>query len=87
MAKCSFDVPFTGSASDLVVKLREKVEGADGTFNGDTSSGNYLVPTPLGKIEGTYKINAQIISVVITKKPIVISCHAIETFVQKEIEQ
>lgn len=85
-ASCQFTLPFSGSAQDFVNKARQKVQGAGGTFNGNTSNGSFSVPIPIvGSVEGNYQINGQQVSINITKKPFVISCSAIESYVRSQI--
>jgi hypothetical protein len=80
MPQCTFSINFTGSASDLITKVETAIDNAGGSFTGDTSSGSYSVPTPLGQIKGTYTMNnASPINIVITQKPFLVSCNDIET--------
>jgi len=55
---CNFTITFQGSAGDFVAKAKAKVEENNGTFDGDTSSGSFDVPTPIGHISGDYSISA-----------------------------
>jgi hypothetical protein len=85
MAKCNLQFPFIDSVSDLVTNLKDRIEQANGDFNGNTSGGSFSVPTPLGRIEGTYKINGQLLLIAISKRPIIISCNKIAQFIENEI--
>ena len=78
MAKCEFGIDFTGSAQDLIEKAEKAIQDAGGSFSGDTSSGSFSVPTPLGKINGKYTISGQTIHITITEKPLLVPCKMIE---------
>lgn len=84
-AACHFKVSFSGSAQDLVDRARQKVQGAGGTFDGDAGSGSFSVPTPLGHVQGDYQISGQALTVNITKKPFLIPCSAIESYVKSRL--
>ncbi|MBC7383410.1 MAG: hypothetical protein H7296_10550 [Bacteroidia bacterium] len=79
MSHCSFSIEFNGDANSLITKVSEAINGAGGVFNGDTSSGNFSTPTPLGEIIGNYMLNdSSPIHITISKKPFLVSCKAIE---------
>lgn len=83
---CTFDINITGSADSFVASAKSKVEENGGTFTGDASSGNFDVPLPLGQhISGDYAINGLVVSINITHKPFVISCGAIESYINSHI--
>jgi len=82
---CNFIITITESAATFVANAKTQVENADGTFTGDTSSGTFDVPTPVGHISGSYAVNGQQITVNITHKPIVISCNAIENYINEHL--
>jgi hypothetical protein len=79
MANCSFSIPFSGTAADIKSKAEDAIVKAGGSFAGDTISGNFSVPTPLGEIKGTYTMdNTSPINIKISEKPFFISCKIIE---------
>jgi len=78
---CNFTITFQGSAGDFVAKAKAKVEENNGTFDGDTSSGSFDVPTPIGHISGDYSIEGQDITINISHKPLVIGCGAIQNYI------
>ena len=84
---CNFDLPFTGSASGFVDKIKNKIEGAGGTFNGNESNGTFSVATPIGGIEGNYSVNGQAAAINITQKPFLLSCKAIEKYVVGDTDE
>ena len=87
MAKCNFSIDFKGSAEDLVAKMKKAIEDAGGIFSGNTQNGSFSVPTPLGKIAGTYTISGQTIHITITDKPFFVSCSTIEDKIKEYIGQ
>ncbi|MDB5110173.1 MAG: hypothetical protein JWR67_1287 [Mucilaginibacter sp.] len=82
---CNFNITFTETVADFVTKIKTRIEGANGSFQGDETSGEFSVPTPIGKIEGNYSITGQDAAITITRKPILISCHAIEEYTNKSL--
>lgn len=75
---CQFSIPFSGDPETLIKRVQQEIEKARGAFNGDSMQGNFEVKTPLGSIEGDYRIAGQEISIAITDKPFFISCERIE---------
>lgn len=78
MAQCNFSIQFSGSPDDLALKARKAIMGAGGNFQGNASSGNFDVSTPLGSIRGNYVIEQPLIHVTIVSKPFLVSCSLIE---------
>lgn len=78
MAKCEFSFEFSESADSLVNKATEVMAKAGGVFKGDTSSGQFDLPTPLGAVKGSYAITGSTIRMSIDQKPMLISCSRIE---------
>jgi hypothetical protein len=82
---CAFDINITESADTFVANAKAQVEGAGGTFNGDTSSGSFNVPTPpLGHVSGTYTINGATVSINIDHHGL-IPCGTIEDYVKSHL--
>jgi hypothetical protein len=76
---CDFSIDFTGTPQDLISKAETAIGDAGGAFTGDETAGSFTVPTPLGQIKGAYTINASTITISISKKPLLVSCAAIES--------
>jgi len=88
MSACpEFSVAFNVSPEELVARAKKAVEDAGGTFNGNAEKGEFKVPTPFGAVAGTYRISASKIYILITEKPFLIICGAIESFVRNWIPQ
>ncbi|WP_018344036.1 hypothetical protein [Cytophaga aurantiaca] len=80
MAACTFDIPFTQNVNEMIKTIQEsilKVENA--AFEGNSSSGSFSLPTPLGQIKGTYKITATLAHFAIIEKPMLVPCSLIES--------
>ena len=75
---CQFTIPFSNSADNVVNRAKQEIEQTGGFFNGDSSQGRFQVKTPLGTIGGSYQVIGQEISMVIEKKPFLLSCKRIE---------
>jgi hypothetical protein len=76
---CHFTITFQGSAGDFLAKA--KVEKNNGTFDGDTSSCTFYVPTPLGHVSGDYSIAGHEIAINIIQKPIIVRCVGIRNYI------
>lgn len=80
MATCTFAISFTQGVNEMIHTVQEsilKVEKA--TFNGNSSSGNFSLPTPLGHVNGIYKITDSIAHFSIVEKPMLVPCSLIES--------
>lgn len=87
MAKCNFSIDFEGPIAPLIEKASNEIIAAGGSFNGDINSGSFQIPTPLGKVSGSYTVRGNAINFEITNKPIVISCAKIEAELRKRLDQ
>ena len=83
---CQFDIELTSTPDDLVQKAQEMVHGAGGSFAGDTERGEIKVKLPVGAIEGTYVIESGSIRFQIDKKPMLVPCGTIETFIRDRLK-
>ncbi len=84
---CEFSIPFQQSAKELVNKARESISNAGGVFDGTTEAGTFNLQTPLGAVTGNYTIADGNISIVIGKKPLVVSCGLIRSTLQNYLAQ
>jgi len=78
----SFTVQYPGDKSELLNKIKSTV-GSQGQLEGDDSLGVFEGSTPVGKIEGSYRINGDDITITIDKKPFLVS----ESRIQDEFEK
>jgi hypothetical protein len=77
---CNLTIDFNEPASSLIQKLKSKVAGQNGTFNGDENSGSIDVPVLGSHISGSYTISGQQMALVINHKPFLISCNQIQSY-------
>lgn len=81
-----FDVNFSGDAAQLIAKVKTEIEAQDGSFTGDTNAGNISISLPIvGSIEGTYKINGQVITITLTKTPAFVPCDMIANKIREAL--
>lgn len=75
---CQFNIPFAGEGERLLSRAQEAIETAGGTFSGNAVEGVFRAKTPIGSIQGTYRLLGQQVVLAITKKPFLLSCARIE---------
>ena len=86
MAACDpFKISFQGSAEELFEKIKKLVQENGGTISGNSSGGSLSVSTPVGKVDADYSVSGQECTITITKKPFLLSCSAIESFIKGHI--
>jgi hypothetical protein len=78
MSKCNFSIQFSGSADVLVQKAKTAITSNGGQFDGDESSGAFIISTPVGKVSGYYAVDGQNFNIGIEDKPFLVSCSKIE---------
>ncbi|WP_149240299.1 hypothetical protein [Dyadobacter sp. 32] len=79
----TFEVPFEGEAKDIISKAKTAIEKVEGSFKGDLTEGEFLVPAKVGDVEGTYVVNQQNFVVTIHKKPFIAPYSMIEDALRK----
>lgn len=82
---CKFQLPFSEPAESAVQKAKAAVENQNGSFNGDTISGNFELTVFGNFIKGNYTIEGQVLNLEVTDKPLFVPCSMIESFLKKEI--
>jgi hypothetical protein len=79
MSACApFNIPFTGSANDLLEKAKSKLAQMNGTITGSETAGSFAVSSPIGAVTGTYTISGQTFTVTVTEKPMMLGCGMLE---------
>jgi hypothetical protein len=86
MSACNFNIPFSGSASDIIGKARSAVSSQGGNFQGDDTSGQFDVSIFGNKIKGSYKISGQTLDLTIDDKPFLVPCSTIESFLKNQLK-
>ncbi len=87
MSDCNFTIPFEGPADKLLIKARFAVESQGGNFTGDTNAGSFDVSVFGNNIVGSYTVNEQNFNIIITDKPFLIPCSAIESFLKNQLNK
>jgi hypothetical protein len=82
---CTFEVNVNGSADAVVEKARGLIQEAGGTFDGGQETGQYSLKLPLGQVLGTYFVQGNTIGFRIDKKPMLLPCSAIESYLRSRI--
>ncbi len=82
---CSFTIDFTTTAATVADNMKTKISANEGTFTGDATSGTFAVPTPVGEIDGNYRIISQQVTFEITNKPFFLPCGQIENYVKANL--
>lgn len=76
---CEFSINFKQEPSELVAKANDAIRNAGGTFDGNENAGMFALKTPLGEVAGNYTIQQKTITVIIGKKPMLLSCNLVKT--------
>lgn len=82
---CKFQLPFSVPAESALEKAKSAVESQGGTFNGDTTSGDFELTVFGNHIKGNYTIEGQLLNLEVTDKPFFVPCSMVESFLKKEI--
>jgi hypothetical protein len=85
MSECSFKFKIEAAPAETIKKVKTKIEEEGGNFNGDENKGNFSLPTPIGEIEGGYKVTADELKIDIYKKPSFIPCSMLESELKKRL--
>lgn len=83
---CTFTIDLSRSPEDIVEKAKQMIEENGGSFAGDVIKGGYRVKLPIGSVEGNYTIEGSSIRFDITKKPMLVPCGAIESFLRDRLK-
>jgi len=86
MKTCNFSIAQTQPIEQLIDKAKNAIVSAKGTFEGDMEKGKFALSTPVGKIEGNYKVQPDSIVFEITDKPMMLACSMIENQLKKYLE-
>lgn len=81
---CTFKIPFSGAAEQVLNRARTAVEGQGGKFIGTEASGEFEVSV-MGTIKGSYTVMGNELGIVIDSKPLFVSCGMIESFLKSKL--
>lgn len=82
---CDFTINFTGTADELVAKIKAKVLANSGTFTGDVNAGSFYISIALSHVDGTYMISGRSMMVEITHKPFFLSCNQVKQYIEDNL--
>ncbi|MDB5246801.1 MAG: hypothetical protein JWQ40_1195 [Segetibacter sp.] len=82
---CIIKIGFEKTPEEIINKAKLAIEGQNGTFTGDSTRGSFRVAVPLGSVAAEYIISGNELEVTVTKKPFIVSCRKIESFLKDHI--
>lgn len=85
MAACKFIIPYTGSAEETLSRAKSLMQSQGGTFEGDTTGGNFQVSVFGSTITGSYTVAGQDMTIIIEDKPFLVPCSTIEGFLRNQL--
>ncbi|HMK50606.1 MAG TPA: hypothetical protein VK435_11180 [Thermodesulfovibrionales bacterium] len=84
--KHSFIVTVREQISSILSKIKSKITGSGGTFDGNAESGSFAGRSRLGTIKGGYRsISDNEIEITIEDKPFLVPYSAIESEIKKSL--
>lgn len=82
---CQFTLPVPGAPEDMYLQARSAILKQGGSVDGTSHTGSATLPTPLGPVSIDYKLGAAGLQVLVTDKPMFVSCAQIEDGMRKAI--
>lgn len=86
MPACTFSIPFSGSATDLLNRAQAAIHEQGGHFRSDETSGFFELTVLGSEIKGSFDISGQELNVTIDSKPFMIPCSTIQHYLGKQLE-
>ncbi|MDR3679046.1 MAG: hypothetical protein P4L41_03695 [Flavipsychrobacter sp.] len=86
MSDCNFDLNIKDTAAAFLAKAQGLSKKMNGSFDGDTASGTFNIPTPFGKLIGTYVTEGLVVHITVTDKPMLMACGVIESLLKGYLE-
>ncbi|CAN5242802.1 hypothetical protein BH11BAC6_BH11BAC6_12870 [soil metagenome] len=80
---CNFSIKFDSNVHHIISRAKDAINGAGGNFEGNEETGGFDLNTFMGQIQGNYNILDDLISINITKKPMLVPCGEIEKQLRK----
>jgi hypothetical protein len=84
---CSFSLPFDGTPEEMFPVARRAILKQGGAVDGTSRAGSAVLPTIAGEVAVNYTISAGALSIVVTDKPMLVSCAQIQDGFRKAIAQ
>lgn len=85
MSACNFNIPFSGDPEVILEKAKHAVEKQSGNFTGDTNSGSFDVSFFGQSVAGSYTVSGSELNIVVDRKPFMVPCSAIESFLKSQL--
>ena len=82
---CSFKIPFSGSAEEILAKAKSAVQSQGGNFSGNNSGGSFDVTAVGNTIKGSYTVIGNELNIEINSKPFFLPCSTIEQFLKAQL--
>lgn len=82
---CSFTLPLSGTPEEVFPAARAAILKEGGSVDGTSRSGSATLPTPVGEVSVNYKITEGALAIVVTDKPLLVSCGQIQDGFRKAI--
>jgi hypothetical protein len=71
-------IDLTRPIADVLKDARKRAAAKGGSVTGDDAAGAFSGATPLGAIEGTYRVSGRTVELEITQKPMILGLALIE---------
>ncbi|MBA3648520.1 MAG: hypothetical protein H0W62_08220 [Chitinophagales bacterium] len=84
---CQFSIPFKGNASTIISRVNEAITKAGGSFTTAGNTGSFHISPPIGKISGEFAIEASLMKINISHKPVFIPCKTIEQYIARYLAE
>jgi hypothetical protein len=86
MPACNFNIPFSGSPSDLLQRAQAAIHEQGGQFRGNDTSGFFNLTVLGSEIKGSFNVSGQELNVTIDSKPFMIPCSTIQSYLTKHLD-
>lgn len=80
---CNFQIEFPSLATEHIETARKAIVKHGGTLNLKGQKGTFDIPSVIGKIAGSFKIDGALVDFNIEHKPFLLTCHRIEKEIRK----
>jgi hypothetical protein len=84
---CIFNIPLKDFNLNNLLNLGiEEAKLHGGTVNGTTTNGEFFIPALGGIFQGVYRTGNNFVEIKLDKKPFLVPCKLIESFLQQHIK-
>lgn len=85
MSTCQFSLDIAIRPEEALEKAKKAVESQGGSFTGDQASGSFSISFFGNTISGTYTMTDGMLNMMISEKPMIIPCSAIESYLKNKL--